>query len=100
MVTRGESCSRTGVNALGILYDCYFEHTAGLGLVSLFLTHADAQVAYYCNSRESCPRKEFIECLSGTYGTQFGGLVLDPSLEMDWTQKWPNRGDSVLLDYL
>jgi len=100
MATRGDSCSRTGVNALGILYDCYFEHTAALGLVSLFLTHADARVAFYCNLRESCPGKEFIECLSGAYGTQFGGLLLDPTLKMDWMQKWPNRGDSVLLDYL
>jgi hypothetical protein len=100
MVTRGDSCSRTGLNALGILYDRYFEHTARLGLVSIFLTHADARVAFYCNLRESSPGKEFVECLTGAYGTQFGGLVLDPSLKEAWMEKWPNRGDSVLLDYL
>jgi hypothetical protein len=100
MVTRGQSCSRTGVNALGILYDEHFEHIRKLNLVSLFLGHSDLRVAFYCNLRERCPGAKFFDCLHDAYGSEFAGLTLDPRLKEDFLHKWPNRGDSVLLDYL
>ena len=100
MVTRGESCSRTGINALGILYDEHFEHTIKLNLVPLFLEHPDLRIAFYCNMRERCPGRKLSECLHEAYGSQFASLTLDPRLEEDLLHIWPNRGDSVLLDYL
>lgn len=100
MVTRGESCSRTGINALGILYDQFFDHIATLNLVSLFLGHADQRVAFYCHLREQFPKASFFECLDRASNAEFAGLTIDPRLQEDVMGKWPNRGDSVILDYL
>jgi hypothetical protein len=100
MVTRGDSISRTGLNALSILYTYAFEHTRGLGLVDLFAAHEDQRGAFYCYLRELHPKKEFLECIDEGYDLRFAGLAIDPSLKDVLIQKWPNRGDSVILDYL
>jgi hypothetical protein len=98
MATRGESFSRTGLNALGILYDEAYDHTAGLNLVPLFLTHPDRRIAFYCHLRELRPKATFFDCLG--FDVQFADLAIHPSLKEDLMSKWPHRGDSVLLDYL
>ena len=100
MVSRNESISRTGLNALGILYDEAYDHIAGLNLVQLFLTHTDKRIAFYCHLRELRPRAPFFDCLAEGYDAQFADLAIRASLKEDLLSKWPNRGDSVLLDYL
>jgi len=100
MVARDESCSRTGINALAILYDEYVSHVSRLNLVSLFLRHADLRIAYYCNMREKCPGGSSLQAIKGAIGVEFAKLVLDETLREDLFNKWANRGDSVVLDYL
>jgi hypothetical protein len=100
MVTRDESTSRAGLNALGILYDEAYDHIAGLNLVQLFLTHPDKRIAFYCHLRELRPRVQFLDCIHSGFDVQFADLAIYPSLKEDLLSKWPNRGDSVLLDYL
>ena len=100
MVTRQESTSRTGLNALGMLYDEAYEHTAGLDLVQRFLTHTDRRVAFYCNLRERKAHASFLELIRENMEVQFADLAIDPQLKEDLFGKWPNRGDAVILDYL
>jgi len=100
MVTREEYYSRTGINALGILYDKHFGHIAKLNLVLLFLKHPDLRIAYYCNLREQCPGCESIVALHKAYDIKFAGLQMAPIPKMEFLNKWANRGDSALLDYL
>lgn len=100
MVTRDDSMSRTGLNALGILYDEAYDHIADLKLVELFLTHPDKRIAYYCHLRELRPKAQFFDCLHSGFDVQFANLAIHPRLKEDLLSKWPNRGDSVLLDYL
>jgi Domain of unknown function (DUF4365) len=100
MVTRDEGLSRTGVNALGVLYDEAYDHIATLGLVPFFLAHSDKRIAFYCQLRESRPKAAFLECVQSGLDVQFAGLAIHPSLKEDLLSKWPNRGDSILLDYL
>jgi hypothetical protein len=52
MVRRGNSFSRVGLNALGLLYDSFYELTAQLGLVAHF-DNIDPRVAYFCAWKES-----------------------------------------------
>jgi len=100
MVTRDDSTSRTGLNALGILYDEAYDHIVDLNLVELFLTHPDKRIAYYCHLRKLRPKAQFFDCLHGGFDVQFANLAIHPNLKEELLSKWPNRGDSVLLDYL
>jgi hypothetical protein len=100
MVTRDELTSRTGLNALGILYDEAYDHIAGLDLVKLFLAHPDKRIAFYCHLRELRPKAQVLDCIRNGFDIEFADLAIHPSLKEDLVSKWPNRGDSVLLDYL
>jgi hypothetical protein len=40
------------------------------------------------------------DCLPKGCDAQFADLAIHASLKEDLLSKWPNRGDSVLLDYL
>jgi hypothetical protein len=100
MVTRDELTSRTGLNALGILYDEAYDHIACLNLVQLFLKHPDKRIAFYCHLRELRPKAQILDCIHYGFDVQFADLAIHPSLKGDLFSKWPNRGDSVLLDYL
>lgn len=100
MITRGESISRIGLNALGILYDSAYEHIKGMELQVLFLAHPDKRVAFYCHLRELHPTVPGFNCLLLSVGVHFAGLTITPELHDDLLGKWPNRGDSVILDYL
>jgi len=51
-IIRGKECSRTGINALGLLYDNYPEHTASLNLTIRFQNFYDPRLFYYCSIRE------------------------------------------------
>jgi len=100
MVTRDELISRTGLNALGILYDGAYDHIVGLNLEELFLAHPDKRIAFYCHLREMRPGAQFFDCLQSGFHVRFADLAIHASLKEDLMSKWPNRGDSIILDYL
>ena len=97
MVIRGETYSRVGITALGILYDNFFDHIKSLGLPAA-LTESHPSVAYYCAYREAFPNEKSSNVFANPSGFSFAGLrYIRP--EMAW-DKYANRGPSALLDYL
>ena len=100
MVRRGESYSRTGLIALGILYDDFFDHAVSLSLVDLFLGKDLPQVAYYCALREKNPGKKSLDFLFGPGDFRFAGLRFQEPTNGNFHDKYANRGPSAILDYL
>ena len=97
LVIRGESYSRAGLTALGILYDEFFEHIESLGLPNYFL-NIEPRVAFYCAFREAFPKEKSINPFVDPRGFTFAGLQYRQP-DMFW-DKYANRGPSALLDYL
>jgi hypothetical protein len=97
LVVRGGQCSRTGINALGILYDVFPKHTKSLALVERFQDFADPRLHYYCSIRErylgmTSPEWLFTEDL----------VVNNIRFTLERNEilnKWANRGDSIVFDY-
>jgi hypothetical protein len=103
MVIRGDTYSRTGVNALGILYDDHSEHARSLNLVGHFMQKDLASVAYLCALREAYPQKNGIECMNVLAGFEYGGVRFrfdDDNAPTGFLDKFANRGISAILDYL
>jgi hypothetical protein len=97
LVLRGESYSRIGLVALGILYDEYPAHIRSLGLPKLWeSSHPD--VAYYCAWREAYPDEHSSNVFANPTGFVFGGITYRQP-EMFW-DKYANRGPSALLDHV
>lgn len=92
LVMRGDTYSRAGVNALGILYDEYFPYALSLNL-SIEFKGLAPEVSFYCAFRESnkddlFPSREF----------RFAGLkYIKPE---DPMSMYANRGASAILDCL
>ena len=100
MVRRGDSYSRTGLIALGILYDDFFDHTKSLSLVDLFTNRDLPHVAYYCALREKHPKKQSLDFLFGPGDFCFAGLKFEEPTHWNFADKYANRGPSAILDYL
>ncbi len=105
MVQRGELYSRAGINALARVYDCWPVQTAMLGLPKIFAEAKLEEVAWYAAIRERFPgQREFgLSLLQHPDGDLSDGnflLRIDQDLRDYLFAKWPNRGDSVLLDRL
>ena len=100
MVRRGDSYSRTGLIALGILYDDFFEHTTSLSLADLFLDKGLPHVAYYCALREKHSKKKSLDFLSGPGDFRFAELRFQELSGANFLDKYANRGPSAILDYL
>lgn len=97
LVIRGESYSRTGLAALGILYDKFHEHIRSLSLPEHFIL-IEPRVAYYCAYREFVPSEHSGGFASNPGDFRFAGLkYVKPDRHWD---KYANRGPSALLDYL
>jgi len=94
LVIRGDSYSRTGLTALGILYDEFFDHLSSLALPGYFLKLDHRQVAFYCALREAHPNRKSL--MEDAKGFTFAGLR-GTSCDFD---KYANRGPSALLDCL
>jgi hypothetical protein len=93
LVMRGDTFSRVGINALGILYDEHFHHALSLQLPIAFETLAP-DASFYCAFREAYqeshlfPPKEF----------RHAGLkYIEPD---DAMSKYANRGPSAILECL
>jgi hypothetical protein len=95
LAIRGDGYSRTGINALGILYDSFPNHIRSLGLSAAFID-IDPRVAYYCAFREAVQVEPTLMPEPGTF--EFAGLRYQRP-EDHWNML-ANRGVSALLDYL
>jgi len=98
ILLRGETYSRTGIIALGILYEDFQEHTVALNLTEKFKNFADPRVHYYCTIRE-----RYLDLKSP--GWLFESDLRVGKLQPNFTgvsilDKWANRGESMILDYL
>lgn len=97
LVIRDDSYSRTGLTALAILYDDFFDHMKSLGLPAYFV-EIEPRVAFYCAFREKFPYEKGDNLFADPTGLVFAGLrYLQPDMFWD---KYANRGPSALLDYL
>ncbi|HYV95302.1 MAG TPA: DUF4365 domain-containing protein [Chitinophagales bacterium] len=101
LIVRGEDFSRTGLNALGILYDCYPKHTASLNLTKRFENLEDPRLYYYCTIRERYLGVKSPLWLSEKNDLTVGKFKCDlSSVNKSILDKWANRGDSVIFDYV
>jgi hypothetical protein len=107
LVGRGESYSRTGLVGLSRLYDLWRDHMLSLGLTDMFYSAGLGQVAWYTAMREGHPTPSnawfgfHVLGLNDSelrYGAYY--LELTDEVRDHIIAKWPNRGDSVLLDCL
>ncbi len=97
LVLRDDSYSRTGLTALGILYDEHPAHITKLQLAER-LTSTHPEVAFYCAWREAFPDAKSSDPFSDPGDFVFAGLSYRKP-DMHW-DKYANRGPSALLDYL
>jgi len=97
LVVRDDTVSRTGINALGILYDEFAQHTSGLKLPKVFKDLEDPRVSYYCRLREKYLGKTLIQIVQSGKGMSIDSLAFHR--DNDFMDKWANRGDSAVLDY-
>ncbi|HVU87585.1 MAG TPA: DUF4365 domain-containing protein [Pirellulales bacterium] len=95
-----ESYSRTGVTGLGILYDEHSAHLKELELPKLFDGLRIPLIAYYCRLREAYPGKRIPQMLGTPNLFTLDGWALHPDSLDRLFDKWANRGDSAILDYL
>ena len=107
MVSRGESYSRAGLHGLAQLYDKWPDHARGLNLPQAFLAAGVNTIAWYCAARERYPELSSFNLWAAFAArrlpvTRFGDVELaeDDGLSERLWSKWPNRGDSALLDNL
>jgi len=100
MVRRQDSYSRTGLIALGILYDDFFSRTSTLGLPQVFLRLEAPHLAYYCALREANPTKQSLDFLCGPGDFRFADLRFDGIDTGRFANKYANRGPSAILDFL
>ena len=101
LIIRGEDCSRTGLNALGLLYDNYPRHVASLNLIKRFEKFEDPRLHYYCTIRERYLNSPSPIWLLGNNDLTVGKLKADfSSISTSILDKWANRGDSVIFDYI
>ncbi|MEX2410658.1 MAG: DUF4365 domain-containing protein [Candidatus Paceibacterota bacterium] len=101
LIIRGSECSRTGINALGILYDNYPNHTASLKLPERFKNFEDPRLHFYCRIRERFLGVKSPNWLMDDKDLNVGNLKVDfSSINTSVLDKWANRGDSVIFDYV
>ena len=101
VVTRGEAYSRTGLNALCIMYNRFPKHTASLNLPARFEKLPDPRLHYYCIVRERYLGIQSPAWIKESNNLTVGNLKFDfAALNGDLLNKWANRGDSVIFDYV
>ena len=107
LVIRGELVSRTGLHAVSRLFAAWHDHAMSLGLSSAFWAAACPQAAWYCAMLERVPTDAVtVLALSVANGKvsdlRYRNIVLtlDDETRDYIVAKWPNRGDSILVDCL
>jgi hypothetical protein len=99
LVVRGDSYSRTGINALGIMYDEFPERMKMLKLGELFDRHENWRLSYFCRLREKHAGVPVMRLIAGGYDCAIDGRDLHPSAREQGFGKWANRGDCAILDF-
>lgn len=99
LVWRGTGYSRTGIDALGLLYTNFPEATVARNLSARYAEEKDPRPAYYCALRERHPTVTDFELARLAAGFAAVGLRFhgDP---FDLLDKIANRGASAILDHL
>lgn len=107
LVARGDTYSRTGLLALSRLYDLWPEQMRALKLIDGFAEAKLGQLVWYCVMRERYPMGAAacfgISLIAIEHADlRYGKYLLTPDYDTREyiMSKWPNRGDSVLLDCL
>lgn len=107
LVARQESVSRTGLIAMGRLYDCWPEHAQSLRLPRAFFEAGSPSAAWYAAMRERYPVAEnelfaFKVANLNDADLRYENvqLVLTPEVREHIIMKFPNRGESVLTECL
>ena len=100
IVRRGDGCSRTGLAALGILYDEHPQHIISLSLPAHFIEIGLPEVAYYCAFREASLDRTYSDFFEGPGTFVFAGLRFSCPPEISFGDKYANRGPSAILDFL
>ena len=99
LVVRDDTYSRTGINALGIMYDEFPQQMQKLRLGEEFRNHDDSRIAYFCNLRDRYPGVPVFSLMTGDYDCTLGGYRLHPDVKNRGYNSWANRGDCAILDY-
>lgn len=100
LLWRGEGYSRTGINALDMLYTCFPQHVASLALAVRYAERSERKPAYFCALREAHPTVSDFGLGRAAVGFQSYGLCLVKGGELELIDKLANRGVSAILDYL
>lgn len=101
LVARGEEISRTGIIALGVLYESFPSHAIGLKLPEFFADFSDPRLHYYCVLRERYIDNKGFLWVTADSDFRVGDMTIDDQDALDGLMnKMANRGDSALLDYV
>lgn len=100
IVVREDTYSRTGINVLGILYDEFPDRMKDLRLGEFFNDHDDRRISYFCNLREKYQGIPVFGLMTGDYDCALDGHNVHPSVKDRGADKWANRGDCAILDYV
>ncbi|KYP13496.1 DUF4365 domain-containing protein [Flavihumibacter sp. CACIAM 22H1] len=101
LVIRGDSYSRTGINALGVLYSSFPRYAQSLLLPEFFKGFQDPRLHYYCVLRERCLADTSFFWVTPTANFRVGDFTIDdPDVLAQLMNKMANRGDSAILDYI
>ncbi|UWU86108.1 DUF4365 domain-containing protein [Bradyrhizobium yuanmingense] len=99
LVVRGEGYSRTGINALSIMYDEFPERMKTLKLGEEFERHNDWRVSYFCKLREKHSGVPVMALITRGHDCAVDGRDLHSSAREQGLSKWANRGDCAILDF-
>lgn len=99
LVVRGDTYSRTGINALGIIYDQFPHYAESLRLTELFDDiKYDPRILYYCRLREKYIGRSGMEIAFGPLSIDVDEFTIIADSKDYLIAKWPNRGDSAFQD--
>jgi hypothetical protein len=71
-----------------------------LRLGEFFNDHDDRRISYFCNLREKYRGVPVFGLMTGDYDCALDGHDVHPSVKDRGADKWANRGDCAILDYL
>jgi hypothetical protein len=99
LVIRKSTYSRTGISALGVLYDNFPEYIRSLHLPTYFDKSQHWSLSYYCQLREKYLGRGTID-FAFDPATDFtiGDITLSVDDRSEWLDKWANRGESFILE--
>lgn len=98
LVWRADAYSRTGINALDLLYTNFQERTVGLALAQRYAGYENKRPAFFCALRETYPGKSEFGLPRFAGGFHAHGFRLPEFDNGMLFDKIANRGASAILD--